>query len=193
MRVVGFLGSPREGGNTDLLLRSALEGAKEAGADVERIALNDLDLRGCQECDCCLETGRCVIDDDMQRIYDLLEGLDVIIVASPVFFSGLSSQTKMMVDRCQCIWARKYLLKDPLGKGRKRLGAFLSVGGRRDSDFSGAVSVIRVFFINIDVEFFASLTYSGIDGKEAILSHPTALIEARQLGQELVRTYHGEG
>jgi multimeric flavodoxin WrbA len=186
VKVVGISGSPRKGGNTDTLLNSALHGAEEAGGEVVKIYLNDLNLKGCQECGGCSSTGICVIDDDMKRIYRLFEELDVLIVASPVFFSGLSSQTKMMIDRCQCIWARKYLLKKPLGTDRKRVGAFLSVGGRKKSDFSNAMSVIRVFFINIDVEYGGALTYPGIDRKGGIEDHPTALGEARSLGRDLV-------
>ena len=184
--VVGIAGSPRKGGNSDLLLDSALQGASEGGGDVVKVFLNDLDLRGCQECGGCLSTGTCVIKDDMQSLYDLLERLDVLILASPVFFSGISSQAKMLVDRCQCIWARKYRLGRPLGEGRRRLGALLSVGGRKRSDFSGLISVVRVFFVNINVEYSGELTYPGVDEKGAIVGHPTALDEARSLGSDLV-------
>ncbi|MFP4546057.1 MAG: flavodoxin family protein [Methanomassiliicoccales archaeon] len=187
VRVVGLMGSPRKGGNTDMLLDRALEGAREAGGEVEKVTITDLDLKGCQECCACSETGKCVIMDDMQRIYTLLEELDALIVASPVFFSGLSSQTKMVVDRCQAIWARKYLLKRRM-EGR-RLGAFLSVGGRKDSDFSNALSVVKVFFLNIDVEFFDSLTVPGVDGKGAILERREVLDSAYRMGRDLVEAF----
>lgn len=183
---VGFLGSPRKGGNTDLLLSAALRGAGEEGAETVKVVLNELDIRGCQECGRCMETGRCAIKDDMQALYDLLERLDIILMASPIFFSGLSSQTKMFIDRCQCIWVRKFRLNRGMGGGR-RLGAFLSVGGRGKSNFRNAISVIKTFFFNIDVEYAAELTYPGIDAQGSIRDHPTALEEAASLGRDLVR------
>jgi len=186
IKVVGISGSPRKGGNTDILLDNALEGAREAGGDVIKIRLNDLSMKGCQECGDCQTTGKCVLDDDMQKLYDLLEALDVLIIASPVFFSGLSSQTKMMIDRCQSLWARKYRLNRPIATEGKRRGVFLSVGGMKRSDFSGAISTIKVFFTSIDVEFIGALTYRGIDAKGKINDHLTALDEARSLGKELV-------
>jgi multimeric flavodoxin WrbA len=186
VRVVGFLGSPRVGGNTDLLLDAALEGARKAGGDTEKVVLERLDLRGCRECERCFPNGRCVLKDDMQPIYKSLDELDVIVIASPIFFSGLTAQMKMMIDRCQCLWAGKYLLGKPIGGGRKRVGAFLSVGGRGNPSFRGAVSVVKSLFLSINVEYAGEVTIAGIEGKGAVSKHPTALKEAQELGARLV-------
>jgi multimeric flavodoxin WrbA len=186
LKVVGILGSPRKGGNTEILLDKALEGAREAGGEVLKIRLNDLSMKGCQECGACQTTGKCALDDDMQRLYPILEELDVLIIASPVFFSGLSSQTKMMIDRCQSLWARKYRLNNPITSDGKRRGAFLSVGGMKRSDFSGAISTIKVFFTSIDIEYMGELTFPGIDSKGEINDHPTALDEALTFGKKLL-------
>jgi multimeric flavodoxin WrbA len=184
--VVGFMGSPRVGGNTDALLDAALDGAGEAGARTEKVVLERLRLRGCLECESCLKTGRCAVKDDMDRIYQLLDDADVVIIASPIFFSGLTAQMKMMIDRCQCLWARKYVLGKRISAGRRRVGAFLSVGGRGDLSFKGAISVVRTFFLSADVEYAGELTIAGIEGKGGISNHPTALGEARDLGSKLV-------
>jgi multimeric flavodoxin WrbA len=186
VKVVGISGSPRKGGNSDILLDKALEGAREAGAEVLKIRLNDLSMKGCQECGACQKTGKCVLDDDMQKLYRLLEELDVLIIASPVFFSGLSSQTKMMIDRCQSLWARKYRLNNPIATDGRRRGAFLSVGGMKRSDFSGAISTIKVFFTSIDIKYMGELTFPGIDYKGQINDHPSALGEAHIFGKKLV-------
>jgi len=184
--VVGLMGSPRICGNTDLLLDAALEGAAATGGDVEKVVLARLNLRGCRECERCFPNGRCVLKDDMQPIYRLLDELDVMIIASPIFFSGLTAQMKMMIDRCQCLWAGKYLLGKPIGGGRKRVGAFLSVGGRDNLSFKGAVSVAKAFFLSVDVEYVGELTISGVEGKGFISKHPTALRDAREMGAKLV-------
>jgi multimeric flavodoxin WrbA len=184
--VLGLSGSPRIDGNSETLLDSALDGAKSCGAEVIKVRLNDLDMRGCQECDRCFDDGECVLDDDMQRIYRLIEEADIIILASPIFFSGLTSQVKMVIDRCQCIWARKYRLGRPLGDTKRRVGGFLSVGGRKRSDFSNAISVVKVFFINLDIDYMGEVTGSRIDEKGAIMDHPEMLLSARRLGEDLV-------
>jgi len=186
VKVVGLMGSPRSGGNTDILLDAALEGAREAGGEAEKVVIGKLDLRACRECDSCMETGECVVSDGMVKVYDLLRSLDVLIVASPIFFSSVTAQTKTLIDRCQCIWARKYLLNAPIGGGRRRVGAFLAVGGRQRAGFEHAAAVVRTFFLSADIEYAGELTFPGIDEKGAILGHPTALREAKELGRRLV-------
>src|SRR3972149_2049219 len=65
----------------------------------------------CQNCDGCLHTGVCIIDDDMQAIHYKLKEADRLVLAAPVFFLGLPAQAKAMVDRCQALWMEKYILK----------------------------------------------------------------------------------
>ena len=188
MKVLGIAGSPRHGGNTDLLLEQAVAGARDAGAETEIIVLHDLNISPCRHCDGCLEAGRCVIEDDMQWIYTRLRESDRLIVASPVFFMGLTAQTKMMIDRCQALWAMKYVLKRPvaLSSGQERKGLFISVGGTGFSRlFQPSLATIKSFFIVLDVALAGEVTFPGIDGKEAIKKHPTALQDAFDAGKRL--------
>jgi multimeric flavodoxin WrbA len=113
------MGSPRYGGNSDMLLDSALKGAKEGGANIEKIRICDLKISPCIECHGCDDTGKCIVDDGMQTLYPKLVETDRLFLASPIFFMGVSAQTKALVDRCQCIWVRKYILKQIIGKGRE--------------------------------------------------------------------------
>lgn len=133
MNVLGIFGSPRRGGNTELLLEEALLGAETEGAKVARLHLSDFTITPCKECHGCDTTGNCVVLDDMQKIYPKLLEADVVILASPIFFYGVTAWTKALIDRSQALWSRKYLLKDPsLGKeGKKRRGFFLSVGATK--------------------------------------------------------------
>ena len=114
MKVLGIAGSPRRGGNTDLLLEQAMVGAKSVGAETETIVLSKLSIEPCRHCDGCLAEGQCVIDDDMQSIYPKLRQADRIILASPMFFMGITAQAKAMIDRCQALWAIKYVLHQPV-------------------------------------------------------------------------------
>ena len=125
IKVLGLYGSPRKGGNTELLLDEALKGAAEQGARAEGIRLCDFRITPCEECLSCFKDGVCVIDDDMKGIYLRLLEADVVILASPIFFYGITAWAKALVDRCQALWARKYVLHDPLLEGeKKRIGLF---------------------------------------------------------------------
>jgi multimeric flavodoxin WrbA len=190
MKVLGLFGSPRRGGNTDLLLEEMLKGAQGQGAEIERIFLSDWDFSGCQECRNCEVTGDCVVQDQMQEIYAKLLQADYIILASPIFFYGVTAQVKRMIDRCQALWARKYVLKKaPMGdkEKTKRKGWFLSVAGSRGTKvFEGAILTVRYFFDALNVEYAGELTFRRIDGKGDIKKHPSALKEAFEAGQRLV-------
>ncbi|MBA7681466.1 hypothetical protein ES703_89805 [subsurface metagenome] len=188
MKVLGIAGSPRRGGNTDLLLAEVMKGAASRGAEVKTIILNDLAISPCQHCDACLEAGRCKIEDDMQMVYRELEDADRIVLASPIQFMGVTAQMKAMIDRCQALWARKYVLKlPPLGNRRERKGFFISVGGRKVANvFEPALVMVKTVFRIIDITYAGELLFPGIDEKGAIAKHPDALRQAFLAGQKLV-------
>ena len=98
MNVLGIYGSPRKKGNTDQLLDRALEGAQSAGAQISKIYARDLNISGCIECGGCDKTGKCVVEDDMQSVYPLLEQADVVFLASPIFFYGVTAQAKLLIE-----------------------------------------------------------------------------------------------
>jgi putative NADPH-quinone reductase len=195
LRVLALAGSPRRGGNTDLLLDAALAGARGAGAQVEEVRLNLLRVRPCQHCDGCIGTGVCVIDDDMQTVHRQLRAADRIILAAPIFFMALPAQAKLVIDRCQALWVEKYLLgvrRTHGDDGSRRAGLFLSVGGTRfRSLFDGARATVRAFFATCDVEYAGDLCFAGVDLAGAIKEHPTALTRAWEAGSGLVAPIRG--
>jgi len=188
MKVLGISGSPRRGGNTELLLDRALEGARERGADVEKIVLSDLNIHPCRHCDRCADTGLCVVQDDMQRLYARFRTLGALILAAPVFFMGPPAQTKSMIDRCQCLWVAKYVLKRPIVEdGVKRKSLLIGVGGStRPHLFRPLKTIVQAVFATLDVAYGNDLFFSGVDKKEAIREHPAALKEAFEAGAALV-------
>jgi len=187
LKILGIAGSPRRGGNTDLLLAEVMRGAASKGAEVKTIFLSQLDIAPCQHCDECFKTGECKIDDDMQMVYKELESADRIVLASPLHFLGLTAQMKAMIDRCQALWARKYKLNlPPLGDRRNRKGFFISVGGRRGGNlFEAALITVKAVFASLDIEFSGKLVFSAIDEAGAIAHHPDALKQAYLAGQKL--------
>ncbi len=188
MRVLGITGSPRRGGNTDLLLAELMKGAASRGAEVKTIVLNDLNFIACQHCDACLKKGKCKYQDDMQMVYRELEDADRIVLASPIQFMGVTAQMKAMIDRCQALWARKYVLKlPPLGDRRERKGFFISVAGRKVVNvFDGALITIKSLFTVLDITYAGELLFRDVDEKVAIAKHPDALRQAFLVGQKLV-------
>lgn len=196
MKVLGILGSPRRGGNTEILLEETLKGAAKEGAEVDRIYLTDYTITPCKECHGCDETGRCIILDDMEIIYPKLLNSDVVILASPIFFYGVTAWAKALIDRSQALWAQKYLLKNSsLGNGRrKRKGFFLSVGATKGKKvFEGAILTAKYFFDTFNAEYAGELVVRGVDGKGDILKHPEALQQAFEAGRKLVSEWKQEG
>ena len=185
LKVLGIAGSPRRGGNTELLLQEVMAGAASNKAKVKTIILSELDIAPCRHCSGCLKTGECVGEDDMQWIYTELEKADRLILASPIFFMGVTAQTKLMIDRCQALWVRKYILKLP-SRGKERKGYFISVGGADLPNlFQPAIATVKSWFTTLDIEYASELLYPKIEEKGAIVKHPTALKEAFLLGQRL--------
>jgi len=185
LKVLGIMGSPRLEGNSDLLLDEALRGARSQRATVEKLVVDKLNISPCQECHGCLKDGNCVIKDDMVGVYPKLLDADGIIVASPIFFYGVSAQLKALIDRCQALWARKYVLKQTLTDSMRK-GAFITVGATRDERlFDGPKLTIKYFFRTINVEYMDEILIRGVDKRGEIKEHPTALSDAFELGSRL--------
>lgn len=192
MRILGISGSPREGGNTETLLDEALEGARQAGAEIDKLEVGKLTYGGCIECNDCFETGECTIVDDMALVYDAIEAADRIIVASPIFFMGIPSQLKAIIDRCQQYWALKYVLNQPFPRpdgAPERYAVFIGVGATKgDRLFDGTVQTLKYFFDAIEAKPLVEqyLLVRGVDDKGEIASNADSLSAARELGASLV-------
>jgi len=188
VNVLGLSGSPRLGGNTGQLLYEFLRGAQAAGAETRTIEVAELDISGCLHCDSCLLTGECKINDDMRRVYDALAAADRVVIASPLHFMSVTAQLKAAIDRCQCLWARKYSLKlPPIEPAKPRKGFFIAAGGRKgQSLFEPARSTIKALFAVLDIEYVGELFFTGVDEAGAIIAIPGALKQAFDAGRKLV-------
>ncbi len=189
MKITAIYGSPRKDGNTDLLLDAYLKGISQDKHQITKFYLRDMKFSPCIECEQCYDTGICVLEDDMKQLYPCLTDTDMLVLSSPVFFYGLNALTKAMVDRTQCFWALKYLLKRKPSAGRKTpvKGIFLSVGGSKGKrNFEGVLLTTRYFFDALDIDFTDHLLFQQIDNKGEINNHPTALDDACSLAKKII-------
>ena len=134
--------SPRENGNSNTLAGQVEAGAKEAGATVESLMLHHMDIRPCDACNTCQETGVCIIKDDMQQVYPLLEKADAIVIAGPVYWFTISAQAKLCIDRWYALLSEDSPQKNSFHD--KQIGIVLTYG---DTDLytSGGINAIYTF------------------------------------------------
>lgn len=186
--LLALAASPRRSGNSELLLNEFCRGAEDSGWQVEILRINDLKFRPCQACDRCAENGRCILPDDMQKVYPKLINSDALVVASPITFGSLNAQLKMLIDRFQCWWHAKYNLKKPfVSELEKRPGFFICVGALKRKEYcESAIAITKVFFHNINYQFAGSICFRGYDEVGAIKKSPDALAEAYQSGKNFI-------
>ncbi|HPN14010.1 MAG TPA: flavodoxin family protein [Spirochaetota bacterium] len=191
MRVLGIYGSPRAGGNTDLLLDRVLEGAASAGAEVARIYVRDMSFDGCIECGGCDKTGSCVVRDDMQPVYRQLLDARVVFLASPVFFYGLTAQVKALIDRCQALWNLRRLTKKTAEERKLHGGGcgFLVMAGAAGglNLYTGSELTAKYFFDALDKSYGGGAFFRA-DAPGDVLSNPDDMKRAFGFGKEAVQS-----
>jgi len=130
--VLGIVGSPRVGGNTERLVAEALRAAEENGAETELLKLADKEIKPCDACLSCRKTGECRVQDDFRPVFDKMVKADGIILATPVYFGSATPQIKALIDRAG------YL---SMAKGRvfeNKVGGALVVARRAGHNFTFA-------------------------------------------------------
>jgi multimeric flavodoxin WrbA len=189
-QILAIYGSPRRRGNTATLLKHAVQGAVDAGAQVNEIVLRDLKMSPCLEIYACKKEGRCAIKDDFQQVVDQILSAKGLILASPIFFYTVSAHTKILMDRCQSLWVKKYWIdKVPFGQWEpKRKGLFISAGATKGKKlFNGVLLTVKYFFDVLDMELFRSLLYRGLEFEGDVLKYPEYLEAAYEAGKALAR------
>jgi multimeric flavodoxin WrbA len=189
LRVLGISTSPRVEGNSDLLLKQALAGAESQGGQVEYLHLRDFDISPCVECNFCFSSGKCRIEDDYQLLSAKMLEADRMIFATPIFFMSVCSQAKVLIDRCQCLWARKYVLKEPIieATGRDRRAMVIAVGGTKGKKMFECIRMTMKYYLDVlEMRYCMNLFVNKVDERGEIQQRPEALEEAYRLGGLLV-------
>jgi NAD(P)H-dependent FMN reductase len=181
-QVLGIVGSPRRGGNTEILVDEVLAGAKEAGALTEKVILNELDIAPCQACDACREAGQCAQQDDLAKLLEQMQRSQVWVLGTPVYWWGPTAQFKAFFDRWYGAGQVKFegqrvILAIPLGGGASL--ARHTVGMLTD-----ALNYLRA-------EIAATVLAPGAYDLGAVRSHAAVLAAARRAGREAVEVPNG--
>jgi multimeric flavodoxin WrbA len=129
MKAVGVVGSPRKGGNTEILTAHCLKAMAEEGLDTELVRLAGLKISGCTACGYCFENEGCSIEDDLQPIYEKMAAADALIVASPVYFGSATALVKGLLERTG-------LMSGINGPFRGKVGGPLVVARRAGKNFT---------------------------------------------------------
>ncbi len=188
MKVLGISTSPRENSNSDLLLREVLSGASAAGAEAEYLRLCKFNIAPCSACGACYATGECPVGDDFQALLPKILVADRLIFATPIFFMSVCAQAKILIDRCQCLWATKYILKKPIIGPRQnsRLALVIAVGGKKGNKAFDCIRLMMKYYLDtIEMTSFANLFVSNVDEAGKITDNTEAMEEAIRLGKEL--------
>ncbi len=190
-KTVGIIGSPRKGMNTDTMVTKALEGAQEAGSDVEKIYLNDLKMIPCQACERFPAPEYCFFHDGMDIIYDILENADYLIIGAPAYFGTICAQLKTVIDRSNCLAEmitlpdNKLNFKSRLKKRKKALFIWVANISTNPKHALVPVSIWCKYFANI--ELMDTLVVKKSDYKEGAKNCPEYLEKAFGLGKDLVK------
>ena len=193
--IIAFYGSPRRNGNTAALLKQSVAGARSAGASVTEIVLRDLKMSPCLEIYGCKANGRCVIKDDFQQVHDQLQRAQGIMLSSPIFYYAVSAHLKILMDRCNAFWVKKYWIdkvsfKDQAPYTRQAL--FIACGATGGKKlFDGALLSVTYFLDALDTNLWKALLYRHLDFAEDIQKHPEYLKEAYGAGAAMVEALAG--
>lgn len=185
--MVAVYGSPRRKGNTAMLLKQAVAGARDAGASVDEIVLRDYKISPCLEIYGCKKEGECAIKDDFQAVRDRILAARGLMIASPVFFYTVSAHTKILMDRFQSLWVKKYWIDGtPFNAWTPtRKGFVISVGATRGKKlFDGMMLTMKYFFDVLDMELWDSLLCRELDAEGDVEAHPQYLKDAYQRGRD---------
>jgi putative NADPH-quinone reductase len=183
VKVIALAGSPRKQGNSDILADKVLEGAREAGAETEKVYLDDMNIRPIGEV---IDDRRQRTDprgdDDYPRILEQFLDADIVVLATPVYWAGVSAQLKCFIDRMVCYYDREPYVQRFVGKGYVVVTTF----GLDDPDHGKWVTEPIKFCVELlRGEYLGDLCVSAYH-KGKVRDMPEVLQAALKLGREAV-------
>ncbi|MBQ9729479.1 MAG: flavodoxin family protein [Clostridia bacterium] len=176
-KVLILSGSPRKGGNSDVLCNEFMRGALEAGNEVEKIRVAEKNIGFCTGCYACKKTGVCAIKDDMAEVLQKMIDAEVIVLASPVYFYSICAQLKAVIDRTVARWLE---VKDK---------EFYYIVTAADEELSSAETTLACFRGYADcvegAKEMGVICGMGNYEKGEVLEKPV-MVEAYQMGKKIL-------
>lgn len=182
MKVLGLTGSPREGGNTEKLVNAIIEGAEEKGAETKVYKLSKLDLSPCKGCMTCKAEGKCIVDDDMQELYEEVQAADAIVLGSPLYMWEITAQTKLFVDRLVAFVKPDFSSRL---NGNKKLFLAYTQGNPDPETFKQYFDYMEGLFGFLHFDVQGSIVAAGTVAPDDILAQEAVLAEAKEIGKNL--------
>jgi multimeric flavodoxin WrbA len=177
--VLAVIGSPRKGGNTEILVGEIIKGAEENGHVAEMLRLYDYEIQPCLDCRGCKRSGSgyaCVLSDGMREIYARLERADIIIFGTPIYWYGPTAKMKLFVDRL-----RPYIASRKLA-GKKGMVATPSEEG--PGCCGPLLQMFAMSFDYLGMEYAGSLLAQAYE-KGEVRDRVEELERAREMGKSL--------
>lgn len=191
-KVLGIGGSPRKGGNSDIILERLLRGAQSTDTTTETVQIRDYNIQPCLACERCRKDGSCTgVQDGMQLLYPKIVESSGLIVVTPVYSYNMTSILKAFIDRLYGMYyfsdERPGFWKSQLAdQGRKAIIA--AIGEQKDLKEGGmdlTLATLRLSIQALGYEIVGELPVLGIFPKGKVREYPEILEKADRLGKQL--------
>jgi multimeric flavodoxin WrbA len=179
--VLGIVGSPRRGGNTETLVDTILNSAVEEGAVSEKVILNELDIAPCQACDRCQRTGSCIHEDDMEKLLSLMYESEVWVLGTPIYWWGPTAQFKAFIDRWYGIDQRKF-------QGKQIIIA-IPMGGGNGHYARHIIGMIEDICNYLGMTLVDTVLAPGMIGRSSARESSYVMDSARAAGMRIMHAY----
>jgi multimeric flavodoxin WrbA len=177
MKILALIGSPRRGGNTDLLVDQVLEGYSSRGDGTEKIRLYDVEIEACLDCRRCKKGDRtCTLSDGMREVYPKLDEADVIVFGTPIYWYGPSGKMKLFIDRI-----RPYIAS---GKLRGKAGVVVAPSEEGPGCCGPLTEMLRMSFDYLGMKFAGSILARAYE-KGEVGENAEEMKRAYELGRSL--------
>ncbi|MFX0004974.1 MAG: flavodoxin family protein [Candidatus Hermodarchaeota archaeon] len=183
MNVIGISGTPRKRGNSEILLRYALKPFEDNAWNIKTFLLSELEIKPCNACDSCRKTGTCIINDDMQEIYDAFRWCNAIIISTPVYYLNVSAQLLSLLQRIYAVNVEKPL--------EGKVGGVIAVGNGICGGQTLAANAIYTWMLScgiICVPGELNAIKAVADKPGDILNQENQLNQAEILGLNVLKT-----
>lgn len=190
--ILGISGTPRRGGNSEILLKQILSAAAESGHDAEAVFLRAYDFSSCRGCERCRRSQACDgLQDGMQLIYPLVRKAKGLVLISPTHNYNVSALMKAFIDRLYCFYDFGDERPGPwssrlAGQGRRALIAAVAEQPGRDG-LGVVLPAMRLPLEALGYEVMGELIAPGVFAAGQVRNQPESMARARSLGEGLGR------